>query len=104
MSRPAYLADHDLNEHIVSGVRRREPLIGFLRVRDVGMSRQPDEAILEFANEHRLVVVKSGKSFPGLFMVRQSSPVGPIIENLVLIWSATELEEWENQVIFLPLE
>ena len=29
MSRPRFLADHDLNEHIVSGVLRQEPLIDF---------------------------------------------------------------------------
>jgi len=25
------------------------------------------------------------------------------IENLLLIWSASETEEWNNQVCFLPL-
>ena len=57
MSRPRFLADHDLNEHIVSGVLRHEPLIGFLRVRDVGMASEPDAAILEFAHEQRLLIV-----------------------------------------------
>ena len=39
----------------------------------------------------------------GLFMVRQTEPIGPVIDSLVLIWSASESEEWENQVCFLPL-
>ena len=43
MSRPRFLADHDLNEHIVSGVLRQEPLIDFLRVRDLGMTMLPDD-------------------------------------------------------------
>src|SRR5262249_26774072 len=34
MTRPKFLADHDLNEHIIIGVRRRESLIEFSRVRD----------------------------------------------------------------------
>ncbi len=34
MSRPLFLADHDLYEHIVVGVLRREPAIEFLRVRE----------------------------------------------------------------------
>jgi hypothetical protein len=38
MSRPRFLADHDLNEHLVTGVLRREPTIEFLRVREVGLS------------------------------------------------------------------
>ena len=38
----------------------------------------------------------------GLFMVRQSDPMGPVID-LVLIWSASEAEEWQGQVWFLPI-
>jgi hypothetical protein len=45
MSRPRFLADHDFNEHIVSGVLRLEPLVDFLRVRDIGMSTLPDTEI-----------------------------------------------------------
>jgi len=37
MSQPRFLADHDFNEHIVVGVRRREPAIEFSRVRDLGV-------------------------------------------------------------------
>jgi hypothetical protein len=36
-------------------------------------------------------------------MVKQSAPVGVIITCLILIWSASEAEEWENHVCFLPL-
>ena len=47
MSRPRFLADHDLNEHIVQGVLRQEPSLEFVRVRNVGMSERSDEEILE---------------------------------------------------------
>ena len=118
MSRPRFLADHDLNEHIVAGVLRREPAVGFLRVRDLGMSREPDEAIIEYAEREKLLVIShdvntmpaaayarlaAGKSFPGLLMVQQSLPTGRVIDDLVLIWSATEIEEWQDHVVFLPL-
>ncbi len=49
MSRPRFLADHDLNEHVVSGVLRQEPLIDFSRVRDLGMTTLPDTEILAYA-------------------------------------------------------
>ena len=39
----------------------------------------------------------------GLLLVQQIDPVGVIIENLFLIWSASEAKEWNNQVWFLPL-
>ncbi len=34
--------------------------------------------------------VSADKSIAGLFMVQQTSPIGPVIDDLVLIWSATE--------------
>jgi hypothetical protein len=49
-------------------------------------------------------LMRSGQKMSGLLMVKQSDPVGPIIACLVLIWSASEAEEWENQVCFLPLD
>jgi hypothetical protein len=118
MTRPRFLADHDLNEHIVTGVLRCEPAAVFLRVRELGMNRLDDEAILQYAGRERLLVVShdvntlpaaayarmsAGKSVAGLFMVQQTQPIGPVIDDLVLIWSATEIEDWRDQVVFLPL-
>lgn len=117
MTRPRFLADHDLNEHIVTGVRRREPTIEFVRVRDLGMQDRPDADVLEYADQQGFVVIShevntmpaeayarlaAGKTIPGLLMVQQTEPVGAIIESLLLIWSASEAEEWKNQVYFLP--
>lgn len=111
MSRPRFLADHDLNEHIVAGVLRREPTIELTRVRDVGMAERSDEEILQYAENEGLLVVShdvntmpaaafarlaAGHSFPGLFMVQQTLPIGSIVESLVLIWAASELEEWKD--------
>ena len=39
----------------------------------------------------------------GLIMVHQMDAIEPNIEDLILIWSASEAEEWKNQVFFLPL-
>jgi hypothetical protein len=118
MSRPRFLADHDLNEHIVVGVRRREPTIEFSRVRELGLSDQSDAEILEYANQQGLIVVShdvntmpaaaysrlvAGKTIAGLLMVQQTYPVGSTIESLLLIWSASKAEEWNNQMCFLPL-
>jgi hypothetical protein len=118
MSRPRFLADHDLNEHIVTGVLRREPLVEFVRVRDVGYNQRPDVEVLEYATSEGLVIVShdvntmpaaaherlgNGANVSGLLMVRQTDPVAPIIEVLLLIWSASEAEEWRGQVQFLPL-
>jgi Domain of unknown function (DUF5615) len=118
MNRPRFLADHDLNEHIVTGVLRQEPAIDFARVRELGMSMPPDDEILAHAASGGLLVVShdvntmpaaafarlsAGESFAGLLMVPELSPIAPIIDNLVMIWAASELEEWKDKVVFLPL-
>jgi len=119
MTQPRFLADHDLNEHIVAGVLRQEPTIYFVRVRDLGMSQRSDTEILDFADRESLLVVShdvntmpsaayarvaAGHSFPGLFMVQQALPIRAVIDSLVLVWSTSELEEWKDQVVYLPFE
>jgi hypothetical protein len=118
MSRPRFLADHDLNEHLVQGVLRREPAIEFIRARDIDMHERSDVEVLAYAVEHQLLVVshdvntmpanaytriRAGAPVAGLLMVKQSDPMGKIIDDLLLIWSASEAEEWQNVVGFLPL-
>ena len=91
----------------------------FSRVRDLGMSEWSDTAILEFSERESVLVVShdvntkpaaayarltQGQSFRGLLMVQQGSPIKPVIESLLTIWAASELEEWRNLVVFLPLE
>ncbi|MEI7862241.1 MAG: DUF5615 family PIN-like protein [Planctomycetota bacterium] len=118
MIRPRFLADHDLNEHIVTGVLRLHPEIEFVRARDVGLADSSDLDLLAYASRMSFCVVShdvntmpvaaaaaisTGGSFPGLFMVRQTTPVRTAIESLVLVCSASNQADWLNQVVFLPL-
>jgi predicted nuclease of predicted toxin-antitoxin system len=57
MSRPRFLADHDLNEQIVTGVLRCEPALEFIRAHDVGMSERPDAEVLAYAADSGFIVV-----------------------------------------------
>ncbi|NUQ65574.1 MAG: hypothetical protein HUU20_24155 [Pirellulales bacterium] len=72
------------------------------------MNEEPDERILEYAEASALLVeshdvntmpaaayarLSGGRSFPGLLMIQQTSPIALTIESLVLIWSDSELEE-----------
>lgn len=119
MSRPKLLADHDLNEHILVGVLRRAPDVEFRRVREVGLRDRPDPEVLAYAADHGFIVVShdvntipaaayerlgAGAIMAELLMVQQTSPIGPVIEDLLLICSASEAGEWENQVCFLLFE
>jgi len=46
----------------------------------------------------------NGQSFPGLLMVQQTMPIRAVIESLLLIWSASEMEEWRDLVVYLPFD
>jgi hypothetical protein len=52
---------------------------------------------------HASARITAGELMAGLFMVRQGDAIGPVIDSLVLIWSASETEEWRDQIRFLPL-
>jgi uncharacterized protein DUF5615 len=118
MSAVRFLADHDLNEHIVDGVRRREPLVEFRQARDFGLQTRPDTEILDFASRECFLVVShdvntmtaaatqrltEAQRMGGLLMVPQSSSVSDVIDSLVLIWSVSDSEDWRDQIVFLPL-
>jgi hypothetical protein len=42
-------------------------------------------------------------SSPGVFLVKQSSPVAEVIDELVLIWAASDAEEWKDRILEIPL-
>src|ERR1700722_1186135 len=109
MSRPRFLADNDWKAQIVRGVLRREPLIEFTSCRDVGLADRSDAEVLAFAANNGLIVVThdvntmaaeangrvaAGQPMTGLLLARQRRPIAPIIDSLVLIWAASEAEEW----------
>jgi predicted nuclease of predicted toxin-antitoxin system len=108
MSRPRFLADNDLDDAIVLGVCRHEPLAEFTRLRDIGLAAARDVEVLERAAIDKRIVVShdvntlraaaqarlaKGQPMNGLLLVHQRQAVWPIIENLVLIWAAREAEE-----------
>jgi predicted nuclease of predicted toxin-antitoxin system len=118
MSRPRFLADNDLNDAIVVGVLRREPAAEITRLRDLGMATWSDPEVLEVASVQNWITVShdvntmreaadtrlaAGLPMSGLLLAHQRTPVLAVIDSLVLIWAASEAEEWESQVAFLPL-
>ena len=118
MSRPRFLADHDLNEHIVEGLLRREPEAEFVRARDVGLDQAPDDELLAHAAEQGFILVshdvntmsaaaaarvRIGERMAGLLMVAQTTPVREIIDDLCLIRGASDASEWQDRIEYLPI-
>ena len=90
----------------------------FSRARELGLEKSTDDQVLQYASEEGLLVVshdvntmtaaaeqrvKAGQPMSGLVMVHQMDPIEPSIESLILIWSASDAEEWHNLICYLPL-
>jgi hypothetical protein len=45
----------------------------------------------------------AGNDSAGVFPIPQSIDVRAAIEELLLIWAASEASDWENRVVWLPL-
>ena len=40
---------------------------------------------------------------PGVFLLSQDLPISIAVEELLMIWEASEAEEWSNMLQYLPL-
>ena len=112
-----FQADGDLNEDIVMGVIRRVPEIDFQTATEAGLSSVPDEQVLAYcASEGRVLVshdwqtmpyhfadFRASGTSPGVLIVPQSMEVREAIEELILVWAASEAEEYVNNIRRLPL-
>lgn len=115
--RVQFQADANLNQHIVSGVLRRIPEISFQSAQEAGLDNIPDDEVLSLAaREGRILVTHDRRTMPlyfakfvsqqtsyGVFLVPKRRPVRTIIEELILIWSASDAEDYVNQILTLPL-
>ncbi|HEY6344799.1 MAG TPA: DUF5615 family PIN-like protein [Bryobacteraceae bacterium] len=113
-----FLADADLNKAIVSGVLHREPAIDFLTAHTAGLRQMKDPEILALAATQQRVLVShdvgtmpahfrafrdAGKRSAGVFLIAQSLDVGTAIEELLLVWLASEASDWGHRLEWLPL-
>lgn len=112
-----FQADADLNQIIVKATLRREPTIDFQTAQAAKLSGLEDEEVLTIAARgDRLLVTHDRKTIPhhfakfimsqdspGVLIVPQKLPVANVVEDLILIWSASEAEEWRNRIRSLPL-
>jgi len=114
---PRFQADADFNQKIVRGLRRREPAVDFRDAREGGVIGARDLEVLRIAAESGRVLVShdrktmpahfarflEGRSSPSVIIVAQDLDVGAAVEDLLLIWAASEAEEWRDQLGFVPV-
>ena len=112
-----FQADADLNQIILLATIRREPAIDFQTAMTGGLPGIADPKVLaRAAKDGRVLVTHDRKTMPrhfaefiahetspGLLVIPQSLSVAAVVEDLILIWAATEAEEWVNRISILPL-
>jgi hypothetical protein len=48
--------------------------------------------------------IEAGKAMPGVFETSRTAPIGPVIEDILLLIECSLEGEWEGQIIYLPLK
>lgn len=119
-SAPAlrFLADHNFNDHVLTGQLGLDPSVDVIRTRDVGLERAPDEDLLEWAasagrvilthDEHTLVGfaydrVAAGLAMPGVVLVHQWATVRRTIDDVLYLAQAGASTDFKDRVIHVPL-
>ena len=89
-----------------------------LRVQDAGLIGADDPEILAWAAEEDRILlthdaatvpdfayerIRAGAAMPGVIEVSRQMPIGQAVEDLLLVMEAGRPEDWDNQVIYLPL-
>lgn len=112
-----FQADADLNQIIVSATIRRVLDIDFRTASAAGLAGLSDPGVLALAaRDGRILVTHDQSTMPqhfAAFIAEQESPgalivprhyaLSQIVDDLILIWSATEAEEWINRIMYLPV-
>ncbi len=110
-------ADADLNQIILLATIRREPAIDFQTAMTADLAGVADTQVLaRAATDGRVLVTHDRKTMPrhfaefiarqnspGLLVIPQSLSVAAAVEELILIWSASDADEWINRICILPL-
>ena len=96
---------------------RREPSIDFQMADEADLRRLRDPEVFALAAQKSRIVVTHDRrtmpqalcrfiphhSSPGVFIIAQTVSVRMAIEELLLVWAASESEEWRNLIVELPL-
>lgn len=108
-----FQADNDLNGHILRALLRFKPEIDFQTALAIGLHRSvPDDQVLALAATAGRVLVSHdlktmpehfaafiiNQTSPGLILVSQKLSIKQAAEELLLVWEASEAEEYVNRI------
>jgi uncharacterized protein DUF5615 len=113
------LTDENFDNDILRGIRLKNPDADIVRIQDTEVNRADDPTVLAWAaKDGRTVVthdvhtmvgfayerVAAGLPMPGVIEVSKKMPIGQAIDEPLMLIGASDSAEWENQVVYLPLQ
>ena len=112
------LIDENFNHRILRGLKRRLPALDYLLVQETEVFQQDDPEVLDWAVVHNRVVIthdvntmtkyayarlEAGQPLSGLVIIPKELAIGNAIEELTMLLTCCNPEEFSNRVIHLPL-
>jgi hypothetical protein len=112
------LIDQNLDHDILRGLIRRIPQLDAVTAFEIGMSGATDPELFTWAAQAgRVIITHDRKTMPihaadlmneekniaGLFLVPRRLPLQQVIEDLELMITCSDNDEWVNVIRYLPL-
>ena len=115
--RPRFQADENLNGKIIAGLLRREPAVDIKTAKEANLLGRDDPDVLAAAAQASRILVSHDRdtmpghfaqfirstSSPALLVVSQTMDIGEAIEQILIVWAASEAHEWINRVGYMPV-
>lgn len=112
-----FQADADLDARVVRALKRKAPEIDIRTATDAGLEGLDDSQVLRIAAQAGRVVVSQDRrtmpghfrrfvantQSPGVVLLRAGISIAAATDELELIWSSSETEEWTNRLLWIPL-
>ena len=113
-----FATDENFNGAMLTGLLSRLPDLDIVRIQDTDMYQSSDPELLQWlADQKRILLthdiqtmpgfvydrIRSGKLVTGVIAVHQDTPIGKAIDELELLIGASEPDEFQNHVRFVPI-
>lgn len=120
MTRRCYLIDENTTPALADQLRRRQPTMNVLNIGDeMALPKgTPDPEILLWLERNGFSLVTrnrksiphhlqqhlaTGHHVPGIFTLRPKASLGEALDDLILILEASEPDEYQDQIVHIPL-
>jgi hypothetical protein len=113
-----FLADENFNNDILRALAAAVPTVDIIRVQDAGLLGADDETVLAWAADTGRILlthdistmtdyaydrVRNSLAMPGVIEVPETLPIGRALQDLILLAECSRTNEWDLQVVYLPL-